>query len=148
QRSVPARGPGKAGSMTVRLEHRLSAAMLALVLASGPLFAQETASEKLRSVLPRPAADRIFRRIEQARANGLPAATLEQRALELSAKGVATDRLIAAVDDMANRLEAARDALATPTRKAPTEDELEAAATALRKGVDRKIIRALAAAAP
>jgi len=134
--------------MSNRLERRLTVAALALAFVSAPLLAQATASEKLRSLLPAPTADRVLERIERARASGLPAATLEQRALELSAKGVAPDRLAAAVNGMADRLETAREALAAPSRTPPTDDELEAAATALRKSIDGKTIRALAACAP
>lgn len=137
--------------MRVQLGAFLCTAALGLCLASVPLSAQarsEDVSSKLARVLPDGTADQILRRIDDARARGLPAAALAAHALELSAKGVAPDRVAQAVDDQAGWLEAGRAALTAGGRENAREDEIDAAATALSKGVDGRALSDLARLAP
>lgn len=137
--------------MRVQLGAFLCAALLGLCPGTEPLAAQaraEDVSRKLARVLPDGAADHVLRRIEDARARGLPAAALAARALELSAKGVAPDRVARAVDDQAGWLEAGLTALTAGGRAHAREDEIDAAATALRKGVDAQAVRDFARSTP
>jgi hypothetical protein len=136
--------------MRFRFGAWICAALFALALESGTLLAQTpvNASSKLARVLPAGVAELVLQRIEDARAHGLPVGVLEQRALELSAKGVAPDRLARAVEDQVERLESARRALAGVGRGDPTEDEIDAAATALGKGVGRSAVSDFAKSAP
>ena len=79
----------------------MCAGLLVLSVEAGTVLAQAPtgASSKIARVLPAAAAERVLSRIEDARARGLPAGTLEQRALELSAKGVVPDRVARAIDE-------------------------------------------------
>ncbi len=119
--------PGKAGSVVAQ--------------APGP-------SDKLARMLPVAAAERVQSRVEEARARGLPAATLEQRALELSAKGIAPDRVAEAIDEYAERLDSARLILRASGRGEAADEEIDAAATALRKGLASGALGDLAQSAP
>jgi hypothetical protein len=104
---------------------------------AGTVLAQAPAgsSSKIARVLPAAAAERVLTRIEDARLRGLPAGTLEQRALELSAKGIAPDRIVRAIDEQADRLDSAHRILTERGRGDAADDEIDAAATALSKGL-------------
>ena len=96
----------------------LWAGLLVLSSGSGSVLAQtpENTEVKLARVLPSDAAERVLQRVAEARALGLPAAALEQRALELSAKGVSPDPLSLLLRrNKASALET-RDALNAVTR--------------------------------
>jgi hypothetical protein len=90
----------------------------------------------------------VLSRIKDARARGLPARTLEQRALELSAKGVAPDRVARAIDEQAERLDSAQRILTARGRGKAAGEEIDAAATALRKGLASAALGDLAQVAP
>src|SRR5882724_637089 len=137
--------------MRMQLGAFLCAAVLGLCPGTEPLAAQarsEDISSKLARVLPGGAADQVLRQIDDARARGLPAAALAARALELSAKGVAPDRIAQAIEDQAGWLEAGRAALTAGGRENAGADEIDAAATALRKGVDGRAVSDFARSAP
>ena len=103
-------------------------AWLALAPAPGAVAAQ---SEKLARRFP-PSAEAALRSIvDSARAEGLPAEPLVQRALEGGSRGVEVGRVIAALRALRGRLGVARQALGTSA----TEAELAAAASTLYLGV-------------
>lgn len=125
-------------------------ALLALSAEPGRLAAQATgdSSDELARVLPVEVAQRVLLRIDETRARGLPSVVLRHRALELVAKGVAPERVARAVDDEAAALDWGRQALLAGGRANPTDDEIAAAGTALRRGVDGNLVSGLATSAP
>jgi hypothetical protein len=122
-------------NMALRLA--LMCAGLLLAVEAGTVLAQapSAATSKIARVLPAAAAERVLSRIEDARARGLPAGTLQQRALELSAKGVAPDRIARAIDEQTERLDSAQRILTAGGRGNAAGEEIDAAATALQKGL-------------
>jgi hypothetical protein len=93
-------------------------------------------------------AQRILARVAEAQARGLPADLLARRALELSAKGVPAPAIDTAVADEAAALIAGRAALDAGGRRDATDDEVDAAGTALGRGVDGHEVSELARSAP
>jgi len=125
------------------------AAVLAAPLDPVPLHAQAAnPAEEITRALPADVARRILAGIADARTQGLPADLLARRALELSAKGVPPAGIETAVADETADLAAARDALAAGGRPGATDDELDAAGTALGKGMDGHQVSHLARSAP
>lgn len=127
----------------------------ALILASS-LVGQESSAQtvpidpsaRLREVLPADVAQRVLARIAGARAGQLPAEALENRALKFAAKGVAPLDIERSVNEHAQRMLAARDAIARGRSGEARPDEIEAGAEAIRKGVDGAAVSRLAQAAP
>ena len=70
--------------------------------------------------------------VDSARASGVPATPLVNKALEGASKGASGERIVAAVRALAGDLAAARSALG----RAATEPELVAGAAALRAGAE------------
>jgi hypothetical protein len=131
----------------------LSGAMvLVAILAAGSTASAQTPahdpSEQLRAVLPADVADRVLAKIADARARQLPAAALEHRANELVAKGARPDDVERGVTRYADQLGSAQAALAQGGRTHPSDDETEAAASVIGKGVDGASVSALAQSAP
>ena len=105
-------------------------------------------SARLREVLPADVAQRVLARIAEARAGQLPAEALENRALKFAAKGVAPRDIERSVNEHAQRMRTARDAIARGRSGEARSDEIEAGAEAIRKGVDAAAVSRLAKAAP
>jgi type II secretory pathway component PulK len=125
----------------------------ALLLARGPGAARaqapsDPASARLSQVLPEAIADHVVQRINSARGEGLPAEALTARALELSAKGVAPERIARTIDQQAGYLDQGNRVLRAAGRAEPSADEIDAAATALGRGVDPGAVSELAGSAP
>jgi len=123
------------------------------VAAGGTLGAQSTApaadpSAKISAVLPANVAARVLARIAEARARELPAAALENRALKFAARGVVPREIERSVNEHADRLGAAKNAIETARGKKAGDDEVEAGAEALRQGVDGKAVSQLAKETP
>ena len=78
----------------------------------------------------------------------LKAASLENRALKFAAKGVDPKAIERSVGEQAERMEAARNALAQGRTSPAAGDEIEAGAEAIRKGIDGQAISLLAKSAP
>jgi hypothetical protein len=119
-------------------------------MASG-LAAQTPAhdpSSRLREVLPPNVAEKVLQHIADARARELPAAALEHRALEAAAKGASPADIERAVAEQASAMARGKAALARGGRPEPTAEEVDAAGTALRNGVDGGEISELAKSAP
>jgi len=124
----------------------LSVLALALPASGG---AQGTdPSTRLRSVLPAAVAERVLGRIAEARAQGLPAAALEQRALRFAARGVAPADIERSVNEHAARLRASKDLLDRARGRRSAEEEVEAGAEVLRLGVTGASVAELAQSAP
>jgi hypothetical protein len=105
-------------------------------------------SARLREVLPADVAQRVLDRIAAARAHKLPAAALENRALKFAARGIAPRDIERSVNEQADRMEIARQAIATGRGANAAGDEIEAGAEAMRKGVDGGAVSSLAKSAP
>lgn len=135
----------------IRNIRRLAAVAVVCLVARGAAGAQTPANDpsaRLKEVLPADVADRVLAKIAEARARQLPAQALENRALKFAAKGVAPSDIERSVEEQADRMSKAKDALESARSKKPAPDEIEAGAEALRQGVDGKAVSALAKSAP
>ena len=103
---------------------------------------------KIRQVLPADIAERVLATIEDARAHGLAADALEQRTLKFSARGIAPGDIERSVAEQAQRQSQAKTLLEEARRTAPSTDEVEAGAEAMREGVDGHDVSAIAKSAP
>ncbi len=101
-------------------------------------------SARLRQILPRDVATRVLAVIEHARSRGLPADALENRALKFAARGVEGSAIEKSVVEQAERMERVRDVLSSARSRKPADDEIEAGAEALRKGIDGAKVAELA----
>ena len=113
---------------------------LTLVLGStltGALNAQDVPARLDRRVSPE--VQRAVRGIAaDAAARGLPVDPLVQKAIEGAAKGVPSDRVIAAVRALAGRLGEAREAVRAGGVAAPSGDVVEGGADALNAGISAR----------
>jgi hypothetical protein len=127
-----------------------TAAAVALLSGAGA-SAQTPANDpsaRLKQVLPADVATRVLAVIAKARARQLPADALENRALKFAAKGVAADAIEKSVVEHEARMEKAKDVLDGARGRKAADDEVEAAAEAMRKGVDGTKVSELAKSAP
>ena len=125
--------------------------ILAAVVALSGMGAQTPAADpsaRLRQVLPADVAERVLARIADARARELPAAALENRALKFAAKGVPAADIERSVNDQADRMQRAKDAIEKGRGRRASGDEVDAGADAMRKGVDGAQVSALAKSSP
>ncbi len=105
-------------------------------------------SARLKEVLPADVAARVLATIADARAHDLPAAALENRALKSAAKGVAPADIERSVNGQFDRMKVSKDALQRGRGTKPTDDEVDAGAELMRRGVDGAKVSALAKVAP
>src|SRR5687768_2711140 len=108
---------------------------LATVLALSSAAAQTPAvdpSARLREVLPGDVAERVLARIAAARAVELPAAALENRALKFATRGVPAADIERSVNEHADRLQKAKDALERGRSGKASGDEIDAGSEAMR----------------
>ena len=103
---------------------------------------------RLRQVLPPDVAARVIARAEQATQQHLPGRALEERALKFAARGVSSAAIEKAVTEQAQRMTQAQVVLRGARADAPSKDEIDAGAEALREGVDAASVAALARSAP
>jgi hypothetical protein len=137
-------------SLTFRIIHRSLVVVLALAL-STTLQAQTPAADptdRLREVLPVDVADRVIARIAAARSVQLPTQALENRALKFAARGIAPADIERAINEHADRLGLSHDVLRDARTDRPQGNEVEAAAEAMRQGVDGESVSDLAKSAP
>ena len=128
--------------------------MKRLFIAATLLFASAASAQKahdpsaqLRKVLPASVADHVLATIADARAHSLPAGALEQQALRLSRKGARSADIEKSVDRSANDMKQAKGALEKAGHK-PSNDEIVAGSELMGRGVDGKLVSALAKSAP
>jgi hypothetical protein len=120
---------------------------LAIALAAGGpplhgLVAQDVAA-RLEGRVPPNVARAVQGIAQDARARGLPVEPLIQKAIEGGAKGVPADRVIAAVQVLAARLDDARSALRDAGIQHPTPETLESGAYGLSAGLNARQVRDL-----
>ena len=129
----------------------LTLAAAALMSAGAALGGQTPAhdpSARLKEVLPADVAEHVLAVIAKARSRELPAQALENRALKFAAKGVDPKAIEKSIDEQAERMGEAKDALQKGRGRKPSDDEVTAGAEALRKGVDGAKVSELAKSAP
>jgi hypothetical protein len=127
------------------------APLLVLATLSGIAGAQTPATDpsvRLKQVLPADVAEHVLAVIADARAHDLPAQALENRALKFAANGVDPKDIERSVIEHAKRMEKAQDALKNARSRRPDDDEIDAGAEAMRKGVDGAKVSELAKSAP
>ncbi len=130
---------------------RIALQLMAIAVLAPCAFAQVPAkdpSARLREVLPPDVAARVLARIADARARQLPADALENRALKFAAKGVDPRNIERSVNEQAQRMESARNALESGRGSKASGDEIDAGAEAMRKGVDGSAVSLLAKSVP
>jgi hypothetical protein len=116
--------------------------LLLLALPSG-LFGQEPRWERIRQAFPAEAVSRVEAILTAAEAAQVPTEALVAKALEGRAKRVSTERVVAALEAYAGRLEAAASLL--DPAAARDAAALVAAADAVMRGVPPDMVSRLAA---
>lgn len=109
-------------------------AVLAVVVGAPSLAAQGDLS-RLAGRVPAEVSAAVSAFVDSARAQGLPTGPLVNKALEGATKGVAPDRVVAAVHNVLGRLSTAAGALRSATDGPVTDQEIEAGAFALSAGL-------------
>lgn len=135
----------------MRHHNRLTMLMAALLCGAPMLSAQTPAADpsaRLTQVLPPAVANQVLAVIARARSHDLPSQALANRALKFAAKGVDPSSIATAISEQERRMEAARDALQRTRGAKPSDDEIEAGAEAMRKGVSGADVSSLAKSAP
>jgi hypothetical protein len=110
---------------------------LAIVLAAGlpcAVAAQDVAA-RLDARVPADLAHAVQEIARDAAGRGLPVEPLIQKAIEGGAKGVPAPRVIAAVRQLAARLDEAQSAVRSAGTTAPSADAIESGAYALNTGM-------------
>ncbi len=102
------------------------------------------ASQRLRSALPLDIADSVLEEIETARARRLPVGALEHRALLLAASGTSPEDIVRGIAAYHHHLLLGREALRVAGRHDPSDNEIEAAAATLDRGIPAAAVSALA----
>jgi hypothetical protein len=109
---------------------RLAAVAFGVLVVSATVQAQAN-DDRLRDQVDAPTYASLHAVLDSARAAGLPADPLIDKALEGAAKHASGDRIVAVVRDLATRLATAREALGGYG----TAEELSAGTGALRAGI-------------
>jgi len=107
-----------------------------------------SASARLKKLLPRITAERVLSTIAVARAHGLPATALENRALKYAVRHVSSKEIEQAIAADADAMERSGALLTASSRRDPNGEEIDAAAQLIGEGVDSTSIALLAKAAP
>src|SRR5215831_12200813 len=131
-------------NLNIRAMVALSALLCSVAHAQTP----NDPSARLKEVLPADVAAHVLAVIERARTHGLSGDALENRALKFAAKGVNPSLIERSVADQEERMERVRDTLQAARGRKPLDDEVDAGAEAMRKGVDGSKVSALARSAP
>lgn len=123
---------------------------LAVTLVAGTVLARGLAAQDVAARLQSRVAPPVRQAVQQIAADaagrGLPVEPLVEKAIEGAAKGVPSDRVIAAVRAVAARLGEAADALRDAAIAAPDADVVEGGADALNAGLSAGQVRDLALA--
>jgi len=127
--------------------------MLAMTTSSAQAGAQGAGqagdpSSRVAAVLPADIARQVLAVIADARANNLPSDAIANRSLKFAARGIAPRDIARAAVDQLARMRSARDVLNSARSGAPSGDEVEAGAEALREGVPAADVSRLAQNAP
>lgn len=139
--------------MRMRSIMALSAGLVMLAMTTDPVIvAAQTVtgdpSARLSAVLPANVARQLAAVISDARSENLPADALANRSLKFAARGIAPQDIVRAAGEQLSRMRSARDVLRSARTGAPSSDEIEAGAEALREGVKGADVAKLAQGAP
>jgi RNA polymerase sigma-70 factor, ECF subfamily len=122
------------------------------VIASTPASASQSedgsATSRLKKLLPSVTAGRVLATIATARAHGLPATALENRALKYAARHVSPKEIEQAIAADADAMEKSGELLTASAQRDASGAEIDAAAQLLGEGADSASIAALAKSAP
>ncbi|HSD31044.1 MAG TPA: hypothetical protein VLB49_03980 [Gemmatimonadales bacterium] len=122
--------------------------LLSLVAFMAPgLAAQEDVSARLQGRVSPAVATAVSALVDSARARGLPATPLVDKALEGAVKGVPAERIVPAVRTVLSQLDASAGALRAAGVAAPGEQSIEAGAFAIAAGLAVSDVSAIAGAA-
>lgn len=116
-------------------------------VAPGLLHAQQDPTVLLSRVLPGAAAREVIAVVQDARDRGFPGDAIANVALEGAARGRSAADVTAAAHALLAEFTAAQAALQAGDR-APSPEDIQAAAVAMRLGVSGTAVSGLAAAAP
>lgn len=119
--------------------------LLLVALAAAPAAAQQPVVERLRAAPP-VVVQAVDSLLAVAAAHGLPGEPLIQKAIEGTAKGAPSDRVIRALGALLARLNTAAAALRAGGFKTVPEAAIEAGAFALAAGLDSTAVTTLARA--
>ena len=117
------------------------------VIAAGTVTSgggEGSTTARIKKILPRASAERVLASIASARERGLPASTLESRALKFAANGVKPSDIEDAIVADAEAMTKAQRLLVAAGRKDPIGDEIDATAQLLGEGADSAGIASLA----
>ncbi len=139
--------------MRMRSITALSVGVVMLAMTTKPVIAVAQAvsgdpSARLAAVLPADAARKVLAVISVARSENLPADALANRSLKFAARGIAPQDIARAASEQLLRMRSARDVLRSARPSAPSGDEIEAGAEAIREGVTGADVASLAKNAP
>jgi len=142
--------------MKKHFEIALSTGLIVLMMTSSPApaRAQATAARagdlatRVTAVLPPDAARQVLGVIDDARANSLPSDAIANRSLKFAARGIAPGDIARAATEQLARMKSVRDVLSKARGGAPSGNEIEAGAEALREGVAGADVSKLARSAP
>ena len=107
-----------------------------------------SASSRLKKILPKITAERVLGTIAQARAHGLPAAALENRALKYAVHHVSSKDIEQSIAADADAMERGGQLLTAAGRRDPSGAEIDATAQLIGEGVDSATIAQLVKASP
>jgi hypothetical protein len=122
----------------------VKSSILAIGAPIGDADGQGSASARIKKLLPQATAQRVLASVASARERGLPANTLENRALKFAARGVKSSDIDDAIAADAEAMGKAQKLLIAAGRKEPTGEEIDAAAQLLGEGADSASIASLA----
>jgi hypothetical protein len=121
--------------------------LVAAALIPMSVAAQQDAVDRLAELLPPQMVEQIQGRVERTRTMNLPTRAVANLALEGAAKGRSVEEVLTAVDVLISDMGRGRQALEAGGRPAGS-DEIEAAATALRMGIEGSEVAELARSGP
>jgi hypothetical protein len=143
-KEAPSRGARRNGRPRSRHGFGALGAILFLLALPAPLRPQGPDLDEILSAYPAAEAARLEAFITQPRWDGFPTELLLEHTAEGAVKGVRADRLLAALDEYAERIDQAHKILG----KRASTTSLEATADVLGRGVPEVVVRTVAAVNP
>jgi hypothetical protein len=143
-KTAPSRGARRNGRRRWRHGFGALGGILLLLALPAPLRPQGPDLDEVLSAYPAAEAARLEAFIAQPRWDGFPTQLLLEHTAEGAVKGVKADRLLAALDEYAERIDRAHEILG----ERASVTSLEATADVLGRGVPEVVVRTVAAVNP
>ena len=143
-KTAPSRGARRSAPRSRRGLGAFGAMILLLLTLPAPLHPQSPDLDEILSGYPAAEAIRLEAFLTQQRWDGFPTELLLEHTAEGAAKGVRADRLLAALEEYAERIDQAHRILG----ERATITSLEATADVLGRGVPEDVVRTVAAVNP